>query len=107
MKFSEINYKRPDIDTLKENFNQLLDIFETADNFEIQDVIMKDINHLRMEFQTMNTLSSIHYSIDTTNVEFEEEQKFFDDNVPIYEGLIHRYYGCLINSKFKKELQEK
>src|SRR5258706_3248875 len=68
---------------------------------------MKDINSLRMEFQTMSTLSSIHYSIDTTNKEFEEEQEFFDSNGPIYEGLIDRYYICLLRSKFRSQLEEK
>ena len=107
MKFSEIAYSRPDINALRNKFNQLLDIFETAENFEIQDAIMKDINNLRMEFQTMSTLASIHYSIDTTNKEFEEEQEFYDSNGPVYEGLIDRYYICLLRSKFRKQLEEK
>ncbi len=107
MKFSEIIYKRPDIKTLREKFNQLLDIYETADDFEIQNAIMKDINSLRMEFESMNTLSSIHYSIDTDNDKNEAEQKFFDDNLPLYEGLVHRYYECLIRSKFRPQLELK
>jgi M3 family oligoendopeptidase len=107
MKFSEIAYKRPEIHAIKEKFNGLLDIYESANDVEIQNAIMKDINHLRMEFESMNTLSSIYYSIDTDNVKNEDEQKFFDDNLPVYEGLIHRYYMCLINSKFRHELEEK
>ncbi len=107
MKFSEIIYKRPDINALQEKFHQLLDIYETADDFEIQNAVMKDINSLRMEFESMNTLSSIHYSIDTDNPNNEAEQKFFDDNLPLYEGLVHRYYECLIKSKFRTQLEEK
>ena len=59
MKFSEIEYKRPDISTLREKFNQLIEIFDSADSFEVQDEIMKDINNLRLEFQTYSTLAGI------------------------------------------------
>ena len=107
MKFSEIQYRRPDVAALETKFQHLLSIFETADSFEEQDALMKDINVLRMEFQTMGTLASIHYSIDTTSKENEDEQDFFDAYMPIYEGLVHRYYSCLIKSKFRHKLEAK
>lgn len=107
MKFSEIKYKRPDIDSLREKFNQLIEIFDSADSFEVQDAIMKDINNLRLEFQTYSTLAGIKYSIDTNNKEYEEEQNFYDEVIPDYEGIITKYYQSIIKSKFRKELREK
>ena len=107
MKFNEITYKRPDIALLENNFNKLLDVFDNAQNFEVQDAIMKDINFLRMEYQTQGTIASIRYSIDTTNKAFEEEQDFFDQNNPVYEGLVNKYYASIINSKFRNELEKK
>src|SRR5688572_11225364 len=107
MKFSNITYSRPDIKALQEKFNHLVSLFENAENFEEQDALIKDINSLRMEFMTQNTISSIKYSIDTNNKEFEQEQEFFDANSPIYEGLIHRYYKAIANSRFRRELEEK
>src|SRR5437773_7529506 len=107
MKFSEIEYKRPDIDALREKFNQLIEIFDSAESFEVQDAIMKDINHLRREFQTYSTLAGIKYSIDTCNKEYEAEQNFYDEVIPDYEGIITKYYQSIIKSKFRKELREK
>jgi len=107
MKFSEIEYKRPDISTLREKFNQLIEIFDSADSFEVQDEIMKDINNLRLEFQTYSTLAGIKYSIDTNNKEYEEEQNFYDEVIPAYDGIITKYYQSIIKSKFRKELREK
>ncbi len=107
MKFSEIEYKRPDIDSLREKFTQLIEIFDSAESFEVQDEIMKEINSLRREFQTYSTLASIKYSIDTSKKEYEDEQNFFDSVVPDYEGIITNYYRSIIKSKFKKELREK
>jgi M3 family oligoendopeptidase len=68
---------------------------------------MKDINYLRMEFQTMNTLASIKYTIETTNAEYENEQNFFDAITPVYEGVITKYYSSIIKSKFRQELEGK
>ncbi len=107
MKFNEIEYKRPDIKQIEDKFNSLLKIFDTAENFEIQDAVMKDINYLRMEFQTMNTLASIKYTIETTNAEYEDEQNFFDAITPVYEGVITKYYSSIIKSKFRQELEGK
>ncbi len=107
MKFSEIEYKRPDIKLFEEKFDSLLEIFDSAENFEVQDAVMKEINDLRMEFQTMNTVSGIKYTIETTNKEYEFEQNFFDSVTPVYEGLITDYYRSILKSKFRKNLEEK
>jgi M3 family oligoendopeptidase len=107
MKFSDIKYTRPDMKQLEEKFNSLLDKFDSAGNAESQNKIMKNINELRMEFQTMSTLASIKYSIDTTVKEYEAEQNFFDASTPVYEGLITRYYRSIIKSKFRPELEKR
>ena len=92
MKFSEIVYSRPDIQTLQEKFNTLIDEYQKADSFQKQDAIMKDINNLRMEYQTQENIAHIKYSIDTFNKDYQKEQDFFDDNNPKYEGIVNRYY---------------
>jgi M3 family oligoendopeptidase len=107
MKFSQIEYKRPDLEKLGEKFSHLINLFENAENFEEQDALIKDINDLRMEFQTQATLASIKYSIDTVNKEYEEEQNFFDANTPVYEGFVHKYYSSIVKSKYRKELENK
>jgi M3 family oligoendopeptidase len=107
MKFSEIEYKRPNIKEVEESFNHLINLFNNSNSFEEQDALMKNINDIRMEFHTNYTLASIKYSIDTTNKEFEEEQNFYDENAPVFEGLVHKYYEAIVNSKFRKELEQK
>jgi M3 family oligoendopeptidase len=107
MKFSDMKYNRPDINSLEKNFNSLLKKFENAESFDEQDKLMKEINELRVEFQSQGTLASINYSIDTTNKLFEDEQQFFDKNNPVYEGLITNYYRAIIKSKYRNELEKK
>lgn len=107
MKFSEFEYKRPDINELQTKFNDLLEIFDSAESVEIQEAIIKDINNLRSEFWTQGSIARIRYSIDTTDKEYETEQDFFDEVEPLFEGITTRYYNSLIKSRFKKLLEEK
>ena len=105
MKFSQINYQRPDINELQEKFNHMLNIFVNADSFEEQNELIKDLNELRMDFHTQETIASIRYSLDTENKDYEAEQHYFDEVQPYFEALIHKYYEALVNSRFRKELE--
>jgi len=107
MKFSEIEYKRPNLTEIEEKFNHLVNLFEKAESFDEQDALIRNINDLRMEFQTLGVIASIKYSIDTNDKEFVEEQQFYDENSPVFDGLIHRYYTAIISSKFRKQLEAK
>ncbi|HWA07549.1 MAG TPA: M3 family oligoendopeptidase [Ignavibacteria bacterium] len=107
MKFSEIEYKRPNVSVISEKFEHLVNLFQKAESFDEQDALIRNINDLRMEFQTLGTIASIKYSIDTNDKEFEEEQNFYDANSPVFDGLVHKYYTAIVNSKFRTELEKK
>jgi M3 family oligoendopeptidase len=107
MKFGEFQYKRPHIKELENNFNELLKSFNDAESFQTQSLAMEKINNVRNEFESMAQIVEIRHTIDTTDKFYEEEQDFFDENTPIYQGLISSYYSSLVNSKFKSELENK
>ncbi|EGW37218.1 M3 family oligoendopeptidase [Desulfosporosinus sp. OT] len=107
MKFREFTYKRPDLSELETKFSGLLAKFDQAGDFEQQDALMVAINELRSEFETMEQLVIIRHTVDTNDLYYEEEQTYFDEVMPIYQGLISRYYQLLVNSKFRQALEEK
>ena len=107
MHFSEYSYTRPDIDSLRGRFLELVKTFEAAENAEAQMDIMDKINLLRSEFDTSYQLCSIRHSIDTRDEFYNKEQDFFDENLPQFEEVTSIYYKALINSKFRSELEEK
>lgn len=107
MKFSEYPYTRPNMESLKEKFNLLLEQFNKAESVEKQIDIMKEINLSRTEFESMDQIANIKYTIDTVSKNNNEEKEFFDENTPIYEGLISEYYKCIVKSKFRNELEKK
>lgn len=107
MKFTEMQYKRPDMKELGVKFNELLTKFNSCASFEDANSIMVTINDLRGDIESMSELVGIRHTIDTTDAFYEGEQDFIDENMPIYQGLIAKYYDALINSKFRTELEEK
>ncbi|MGH4123979.1 MAG: M3 family oligoendopeptidase [Clostridium sp.] len=107
MKFTEMQYKRPDMKELVVKFNESLTKFNICDSFSDANSIMVIINDLRSDMESMAELVGIRHTIDTTDAFYEGEQDFIDENMPIYQGLIAKYYEALINSKFRPELEEK
>lgn len=106
MKFKDFAYNRPNIENLKNTFEQLLKKFKNAQNAEEQTEIIHQINDHRGNFDTMSNLAYVRYSMDTNNTEYEQEQTFFDENLPIFQGIINDFYAELIKSPFKAELKK-
>lgn len=107
MKFSEMEYKRPDLVQVARDYNELLYGFDNAANAQEQEEILAKVNNLKNEFQTYSSIASVRNSIDTGNTFYEAEQEFFDSNEPVMKNLNIRFYKALGNSKFKNELEKK
>lgn len=107
LKFKDYKYERPDMESLKENFSVLIKEFNDAESFEKQDEIMKKINELRSDFESMMELVMIRHTIDTTDEFYAQEQEFVDENMPHYEGVISEYNKALVESKYREQLEEK
>jgi len=106
MKFSEMEYKRPDMTELKTDFKSLLNKFNKAEGCELQKDLVKEINDIRIDFESMKSLAFINYSVDTQNKSYNEEQEFFDDSDPHYADLVTSYYKALLNSKYREQLEK-
>jgi M3 family oligoendopeptidase len=107
MKFGDFKYERPDVEVAQKEFEGLFEKFQAAKNFEEQDRAMEEINKLRNKFESMSQIASIRHTIDTMDKIYEEEQNFFDENTPVYEAIISRYYELLTKSSFRVQLEEK
>lgn len=106
MKFSHFDYQRPNITQLKQDFHHLVAQFKQANSAAQQNEMLQQINQLRNHFETMQNIAYIRYSIDTANNNYQVEQDFFDENLPIYSSLVSAFYQELVHTPFKKELQK-
>jgi M3 family oligoendopeptidase len=107
MQFNEYQYNRPNLEEVEASFHQLIEKFQNAESFDIQDEVMTEINELRSEFDSMSTLVQIRHTIDTTDEFYKAEKDFFNEVGPAYKGLITNYYKVLTESKFRPQLEEK
>ncbi len=106
MKFSDYKYERPDMEKFKHTFFSILEEFEQADSFAEQNQQLGNIVQLRNEFESMMNICHVRHTIDTNDVYYKEEHDFFDENSPIYEGYISKFYKKLVDSKFRSELEK-
>ena len=83
MKFSELEYQRPDLDLLKEDFFNQISLIEKAEEAEVALKATKHIQEIQNTLGTLSTLVSIRNSINTKDSFYEEETAFWDEHFPI------------------------
>lgn len=106
MSFENYEYKRPNMDEVKNRFTETLQQFKNAKTVEEQKEIIAQINAIRNDFSTMYNICYIRHSVDTTDEFYKEEQDFFDEYSPIVKGYVTKYYEALTQSPFRKQLEE-
>ncbi len=107
MKFSEMNYERPDLTKVQSDFKELLSKFSHAQSAAEQQEVLSQINMLRIDFGTSSALASVRNTLNTTDKFYEAEQDFFDTNEPAMKDLNTQFYRALGSSPFKDELEKK
>jgi M3 family oligoendopeptidase len=105
--FSEFTYKRPDLEALQAEFTEVLEALRGAPTFEAQSEAMENVNQLRNRFESMSQIAQIRHTIDTNDEFYKDEQDFFDESTPIYQGLVTDYYKALVDSNFRVALETK
>ncbi|RNB58540.1 M3 family oligoendopeptidase [Brevibacillus gelatini] len=107
MKFSEIPYIRVDMTDVEKRFASLLEAFQQAASFEEQDQVMARLNELRQEVESAREVAQIRHTINTEDPFYKEEQDYWDEAGPVYQGIISRYYEAIVRSPFRSQLEQK
>lgn len=105
MKFSEFKYERPNYEENKIQINDLIKKIKNASTYKEQREYIDDLNKIRNDIETMSTICSIRTSINTQDVFYEKETEYWDEYSPLYEDINSYFYKAIINSKFKKEIE--
>ncbi|EKN66430.1 oligoendopeptidase [Neobacillus bataviensis LMG 21833] len=107
MSFETYTYVRPKLEEVTAKFIAEIERFKNSASIEEQSQVMNEINKLRNDLGTMFNLCYIRHSIDTNDEFYKLEQDYMDEVQPEIEGLVTKYYHALIDSKFRKQLEEK
>jgi M3 family oligoendopeptidase len=105
MRFSEFSYVRPNIEKVQLEMSVLISKFKDAASAEEQVAVIGEINEVRKEFETAQTIAHIRHTLDTTDSFYEEEFSFFNEHGPLYEEVDSQFYQALLDSSFRTELE--
>ena len=105
MKFSEFKYERPNYEKYKEVFIEFIKNIHDSSTYKEQKKYIENINKLRNNIETMQTICSIRNSINTEDEFYDTEKNYWDEYLPFYEELNSLFYKEIVNSKFKKDLE--
>lgn len=107
MKFSEMQYQRPDYEVekkkLEDCYEQLLHATDAQTFYEVFCTIQKHWNQILGMYQ----LAAIRYTLNTKDSFYQEEQSYWDEMMPEYDNVQQKLYKILLNCPWKEELKEK
>lgn len=105
MKFSDIKYQRPDIDSLKAELKILTSDLQNATSYsEAREIFIKK-NTLSGHIATLSTIVSVRHSIDTRDKFYDEESTFWNATSPELEEYMQEFTSAMLNSKFRPEFE--
>ena len=107
MKFSEIPYKRPDLEAWKAMTEDLTARFLAAKTFEEADAIYLEAATADTEQQTMRSLAKIRRDIDTRDSFYDAEVTFFNQEMPKLQPAFKAWTEATLQSPFRPQLEEK
>lgn len=107
MKFSQMPYKRPNIE---ESATRLIELTKKVALAQSADEILnlhKEFTNLAKNLSTLNAIAYIRHSIDTKDEFYDTENDFFDENEPLFTKHLLAFYRAVVESGHRKELEEK
>ena len=106
IKFEEMPYERPDLDKVKQELQEITETFKNAESFEEANKAFIEFDTKQRHIQTLMTLSSIRYNINTKDEFYSGEDKFWNESSPELQAYQQQFTNCLLNSKFRDEFEK-
>lgn len=107
MKFSEMPYKRIDMDEVKKTYRDIIDRTKVAGSGEEQFEIHREYYKFMDDIRTSMELAMIRHDIDTTDEFYEKESDFYDEVTPIINQYENEYGQVLYDSPYREYLESK
>ena len=107
MKFSEYKYERPSFEEINKKIISLINDMKKSENFEKFDKNIVEINKIRNHIESMKTLASLKYSINTHDEKISLENRYWDEHGPEYKKIDKIFYETIVNSDFENRNRTK
>ena len=106
-KFSELKFPKPDLRAYEDLSRDVVGRIEEAkDGGEVLDIFF-EYNELLRRINDILEVSFIHHTMDTTNEMYDNEQRWVDENMPLFTKLNLDFAEAVYRSPFRSEIEEK
>ena len=106
-KFSELEYKRPDVDELVKFFTDTTEAVKNAKSGEeVLSLIMKT-EETSKELSTMFTIVNIRHTLDTGDEFYDKENQWLNETYPTIMPYMLAYNAAIEESSYRPFIEEK
>lgn len=106
MKFEEYPLVVPSLEELSKEYEKLIAKLEKAKNADEQINTFRQVMKFDDHVETMFTIISIRYSLDTTNETYVHAQDVMDEVAPQLQVYSEKINKIMLNSPYRKELED-
>ncbi len=106
MKFEEYPLVVPSLEELSKEYEKLIAKLENAKNADEQINTFRQVMKFDDHVETMFTIISIRYSLDTTNETYAHAQDVMDEVAPQLQVYSENINKIMLNSPYRKELED-
>jgi len=107
MKFSQMAYKRPELDEIKAGLSRMTKQFELSASFEEAEKVFLEKEAETARIETMFTLAFIRHTIDTRDAFYTAEQEYADSALPVIEEVVQQWNAAQLASPFRGKFEAK
>ena len=107
MKFSEMPYKRINMEEVEKEYKSIIERTKNAKSGEEQFEIHREYYKFIEDVQTNMELAMIRHDIDTTDEFYEKESDFYDEAGPIINQYENEYGKVLYESPYREYLESR
>ena len=106
MKFSEMQYTRPDMDELKKEYEALISRLKAAESYDEARGAFLEKENLEAEISTQETLAHVRHSIDTRDRFYDDEAHFWNAALPELEVSMQEWTKAMLGSPFRADFEK-
>ncbi|MCL2400069.1 MAG: M3 family oligoendopeptidase [Defluviitaleaceae bacterium] len=107
MKFSQMQYKRPEFAETNAKYKELLENFKAAKTADECFAAYKEINDFNVIVESMFTIAYIRKTLDTRDEFYAAEIEYIDEVEPELEEVLQEIVKALLESPFREDMEAK
>ncbi|MCL2854131.1 MAG: M3 family oligoendopeptidase [Defluviitaleaceae bacterium] len=105
MKFADMQYTRPELESTQARYRELLKNFKAAKTADECFASHKEINDFTEYVNTMINLAYVRKTLNTKDEYYAAEYEYLDEVRPHFKEVLQEIFAAMLNSPFRKEME--